>query len=98
PWIGSVPVLGTLFKSAEYAKNETDLVIIVTPRLVRPATVGEHLAAPTDLVRPSNDAEFFLGGRQELPIRNTRRERRVARVQQKSHGHILNLDFGGDVR
>ena len=91
PWIGSVPVLGTLFKSAEYAKNETDLVIIVTPRLVRPAATGEHLADPLQLVAPSNDAEFFIGGRSELPVRNTRRARRIARVSQKAHGHILNL-------
>lgn len=96
PWLGSVPVLGTLFKSAEFAKNETDLVIIVTPRLVRPATTGEHLTAPTDLVKASNDAEFFLGGRQEKATRDTRRARRVARAQVKPHGHILNLELGED--
>lgn len=96
PWIGSVPVLGALFKSAEYAKNETDLVIIVTPRLVRPATSREHLADPVQLVTPANDVEFFVGGRSEIPVRNTRRARRVARVSQKAHGHILNLSVSED--
>jgi len=96
PWIGSVPVLGTLFRSAEYAKNETDLVIIVTPRLVRPTVTGGHLVGPTDLVAPANDAEFFVGGRSEIPVRNTRRARRVARIAPKAHGHILNLTPRGD--
>ncbi len=36
PWVGNVPVLGTLFRSESYKKNETDLVILVTPRLIRP--------------------------------------------------------------
>jgi len=96
PWIGQVPVLGALFRSAEYAKQETDLVIIVTPRLVRPAVTGVHLAAPTQLLAPTNDAEFFLTGRSEIPVRNTRRARRVAQVTQEPYGHILNLTPGGE--
>ena len=40
PWLGSVPVLGALFSSSNYQKHETDLVIIVTPRLVQPAPPG----------------------------------------------------------
>ena len=52
PWLGSIPVLGVLFSSKSFQKNETDLAIIVTPHLVRPARPGEfsrcrrrHLAA-----------------------------------------------------
>ena len=41
PWLGDVPVLGALFRSTSYQKNETDLAIIVTPRLVRPARPGD---------------------------------------------------------
>ena len=41
PWLGSVPVLGALFSSKSYQKNETDLAIIVTPHLVRPARPGD---------------------------------------------------------
>ena len=44
PWIGDVPVLGALFRSAAYQKKETDLVIIVTPRLVRPTRPGDVVA------------------------------------------------------
>ena len=42
PWIGDVPVLGALFRSAQYQKNETDLAIIVTPRLIRPGSSGRR--------------------------------------------------------
>ena len=67
PWIGSVPVLGSLFKSSSYQKDETDLVIIVTPRLVRPANPDQQLATPLDNARPGNDVDFFLLGDMEVP-------------------------------
>lgn len=67
PWISTVPVLGTLFRSAAYEKNESDLVIIVTPRLVQPAKPGQKLATPHDQMMPANDRDFFLGGRLEMP-------------------------------
>ncbi|MGX9357022.1 type II and III secretion system protein family protein [Roseobacteraceae bacterium S113] len=51
PWLGDVPVLGALFRSAEYARSQSELVIIVTPHLVTP-TRGEALALPTERVRP----------------------------------------------
>jgi pilus assembly protein CpaC len=65
PWLGSLPVLGTLFRSSAYQKNETDLVIIVTPHLVAPATPGARLATPFDSTVPSNDVDFFLLGEME---------------------------------
>jgi pilus assembly protein CpaC len=65
PWLGSVPVLGALFRSAAYQKSETDLVIIVTPVLVQPAAPGARLAGPFDTSVPSNDVDFFLLGQTE---------------------------------
>lgn len=65
PWLGSVPVLGTLFRSSGFQKNETDLVIIVTPHLVKPAAPGARLATPFDNTVPSNDVDFFLLGEME---------------------------------
>ena len=65
PWLGSVPVLGTLFRSSSFQKQETDLVIIVTPHLVQPAPPGARLASPLDNTVPSNDADFFLFGNME---------------------------------
>jgi len=65
PWIGSVPVLGTLFRSSSYQKDQTDLVIIVTPSLAQPAAPGARLATPFDKTVPSNDIDFFLMGQTE---------------------------------
>ncbi|WFU22276.1 type II and III secretion system protein family protein [Bradyrhizobium sp. CB1717] len=69
PWIGSVPVLGTLFRSSSYQQQETDLVIIVTPRLVAPAAPGQQLASPLDSRMPANDVDFFLNGQMEVKKR-----------------------------
>jgi len=71
PWIGSVPVLGTLFSSKSYQQQETDLVIIVTPRLVAPAAPGQQLASPLDSRLPPNDVDFFLNGQMEVKKRYT---------------------------
>lgn len=62
PWLGNVPVLGTLFSSRRYQQNETELVIIVTPRLVQPAAHPGHLASPLDAVALPSEPEFFLLG------------------------------------
>ncbi len=65
PWLGTVPVLGALFRSSGYQKDQTDLVIIVTPSLVQPAPAGARLATPFDTTVPSNDVDFFLMGQTE---------------------------------
>jgi pilus assembly protein CpaC len=65
PWIGSVPVIGALFRSAAYQQQETDLVVIVTPHLVAPSVPGQRLASPLDNYIPTNDVDFFLMGDME---------------------------------
>lgn len=62
PWLGDIPVLGALFRSADYSRNQSELVIIITPHLVTP-TRGEALALPTDRVRPPTEKDLFLFGR-----------------------------------
>lgn len=62
PWVGNVPVLGALFSSKRYQRNETELVIIVTPRLVQPFSHPEAIASPLDAVAEPTEAEFFLLG------------------------------------
>jgi len=62
PWLGDVPVLGSLFRSSSYQKSETELVIIVTPRLVQPARDLRDLATPLDHSIVPNEQEFFLNG------------------------------------
>ena len=66
PWIGDVPILGSLFKSSGYQKHDTELVVIVTPRLVQPLTPGQVAATPFDQTRPANDLEFFGLGQMEV--------------------------------
>ena len=64
PWLGDVPVLGALFRSAEYRREQTELVIIVTAHLVVP-TSADALALPTDRMRIPSEEELFLFGRVE---------------------------------
>jgi pilus assembly protein CpaC len=62
PGLGDLPVLGTLFRSTAFRRDETELVIIVTPYLVRP--VDEPvLATPNDGYKAPNDIERILEGR-----------------------------------
>ncbi len=62
PWIGDVPVLGALFRSAEYQREQSELVVIITAHLVSP-TRGEALALPTDRVKPPSEFDLFVNGR-----------------------------------
>jgi pilus assembly protein CpaC len=60
PFLGDIPILGALFRSTSYQRSETELVIIVTPYLVRP--VSNQLATPADGYRAPNDLQrMFLG-------------------------------------
>lgn len=65
PFLGDLPILGTLFRSASFNRNQTELVIIVTPVLVTPVAAGERLSLPTDRVRLPNEQELFLLGEVE---------------------------------
>ncbi|GGB55806.1 type II and III secretion system protein family protein [Henriciella pelagia] len=63
PWIGDVPILGALFRSNRFRENETELVIIITPRLVRPASAGTRLVDPLTSRREPSEAERVLMGK-----------------------------------
>ena len=92
PWIGDVPVLGALFSSKSYQKNETDLIIIVTPRIVRPTRPGDVIRTPLDNTLPANDIDFFLFGKAEVARRENRRGE--AKFGQGPIGHMLDLPKG----
>jgi pilus assembly protein CpaC len=92
PWLGDVPVLGALFASRSFLKNETDLAIIVTPRLIRPARPGDPVKTPLDSSLPANDADFFLHGKAEV-LRTT--ERAVSGAERPFSGHMLDISRGG---
>ncbi len=62
PWLGDIPILGALFRSSEYQRDQSELMIFVTAHLVTP-TRGEALILPTDRVRLPNERDLFLNGR-----------------------------------
>ena len=95
PWIGSVPVLGTLFRSSSFQNQETDLVIIVTPHLVQPATPSDRLATPLDQRLPSNDVDFFVNGQMEVPKRYSDYVTSGGNVNGP-YGYILPLEQGSN--
>ena len=64
PGLGEVPVLGALFRSTDYQEDRTELVFLITARLVKPLAGGSH-ALPTDGITPPSRAGVMLGGRLE---------------------------------
>jgi pilus assembly protein CpaC len=85
PWIGDVPVLGALFRSASYQRSQTELVIIITAHLVTP-TRGEALALPTDRIKPPTEQDLFLFGRTAAGTRTP---------QKGAAGEVAKQDFTG---
>ena len=59
PFLGDMPILGPLFRSTRFQNNETELVIIITPYIVKPST-QEQLALPTDGFAPPTDTDFIF--------------------------------------
>jgi pilus assembly protein CpaC len=61
PGLGDLPILGALFRSTKFQRQETELLIIVTPYIVRPVS-GTKIALPTDGYVAPNDSERILHG------------------------------------
>ena len=93
PWLGQLPILGALFRSSAYLKQETDLVIVVTPRLVRPAKPGEDLYSPLDQTLPANDYQLFALGLMEVD-KDMIRKFRTGEGIVGPYGHRIDLEFG----
>jgi len=66
PILGSIPIIGSLFRSTEFQKGETELLIVVTPRLVRPIR-PDQVQLPTDRVADPDAAETLLFGNDYKP-------------------------------
>ncbi|USG62943.1 type II and III secretion system protein family protein [Sneathiella marina] len=65
PFLGEIPILGALFRSASFQRNETELIIIVTPYLVKPS--NSRIAVPTDGYIPPNDSNLYVEGKSFRP-------------------------------
>ena len=63
PGLGEIPILGALFRSSEFQNDKTELMFVITPRLVRP--LPPNYALPTDAFIEPSRSEFFLEGRME---------------------------------
>lgn len=87
PWLGDVPVLGALFRSSSFQKEQTDLIIIITPHLIEPAAPGQKLASPLDSAFPANDVDFFLFGNVEITKDTLKYFKNGS--QDPSAGHVI---------
>lgn len=64
PALGNIPILGALFRSRDFRREETELVVLVTPYLVNPSPANT-VPVPTDFSQPASDAEAIFLGRLE---------------------------------
>src|SRR5947207_8357335 len=62
PLLGDIPVLGALFRSVRYQRSETELVVLVTPRIVRALNPGEEPPVPGEKWKHPSDADLYLNG------------------------------------
>ncbi|MFO7559458.1 MAG: type II and III secretion system protein family protein [Desulfobacterales bacterium] len=83
PFLGEIPVLGALFRSKAFQKNETELIVIVTPRLVKPID-GTKQPLPTDFYVEPTEAEYYLLAA-------------GAEGKKKDSSETANGDFEGEV-
>jgi pilus assembly protein CpaC len=89
PLLGDIPILGALFRSHKFQKNETELIIIVTPHLVRPIDVAKQ-TLPTDFYIEPSDTEFYIWGM--LEGKEKREESPTPRAELDGEfGHAMPL-------
>jgi len=88
PWLGDLPVLGALFRSTQYSREQTELVIIVTPHLVTPVD-GSNLILPTDRVRIPTEGELFLLGNTASGRKNSNTGAVATQDFSGSYGYVL---------
>ena len=94
PVLGDIPVLGTLFRSSRYVKNQTELVIIVTPHFVKPLDMVQQ-TLPTDTFTEPNDWEFYLTGRTDgFGYVPQAKQARDGRVVEATVSRRLEGEFG----
>lgn len=93
PLLGDIPVLGALFRSSSFQKNETELVIIVTPHLVKPVDMKKQ-TMPTDQYIEPDDFEFYLLGYTEGKGKTAADQGTTSAPVSLNKGGGLEGDFG----
>ncbi|HEY9032996.1 MAG TPA: type II and III secretion system protein family protein [Pseudomonadales bacterium] len=98
PVLGSIPVLGALFRSNDYQRNETELVIVVTPRLVKPVDPDQLRLVTDNLVPPDSLDQYLMGflehkwGRSHEKNRSDQDSSKSEPGLEGDYGHQLNAE------
>lgn len=82
PWLADIPVLGALFRSSQFQKDETELLFVVTPHLLMPSDT--RLPLPTDHYSEPNPKEFFLDGLQQ-----SQSEESTSHLEESSYSDFI---------
>lgn len=101
PVASKVPILGSLFASKQYQRRETDLVIIITPHLVKPIDPTKKIATPGNKSVPASTVDVILGDIDEIEVSDIDRAK-LASVNAAAEllpqaGHFLTLSDGSRV-
>jgi pilus assembly protein CpaC len=89
PWLKDIPVLGALFRSQAYQNNETELVVLVTPYIVRPVKPTNKLNLPTDGFVPASDIDMYLLGRLYKQYGQAKSDRQKIPLLQGPIGYVM---------
>jgi pilus assembly protein CpaC len=96
PMLGDIPILGALFRSSSYQQDKTDLLVAVTPHIVKPVHEGE-MSFPGEFLKPPSRFEFYLEGRLEgrrSPEDQSILSQHSFSVQAEMDGGGMEGDFG----
>jgi pilus assembly protein CpaC len=91
PGLGKLPILGPLFSSKSYQRHETDLIIIVTPYLVKPIDPSKKVASPLDGSKPASNIDYFLGNADEVKPGAPQFVAAGGPIARADSGHFLDL-------
>ena len=89
PWLKDVPILGALFRSQAFQNNETELVVLVTPYIVRPVKPTNKLNLPTDGFASASDTDLYLLGRLYKQYGRNKSGRQKIPLIQGPVGYVL---------
>jgi pilus assembly protein CpaC len=91
PGVGKAPVIGSLVSSKQYQRRETELVIIVTPHLIRPVDPSKKMATPLDTTLPPSNVDLFAGNVDEIKVSDVNRAKSGAARADAAAGHFLDI-------
>jgi len=91
PFLGELPVIGALFRSTRYQQRETELLILITPRLVSAMNPGEIVPVPGAQWQDPNDVELYFGGQQGKDV-TPRPTRPASNYRRESDAVVIPIE------